>query len=172
MKKSTWSVVTGLALATLLLAGCYKVTGGGRFTVSEGALYDADGNTLADLTGNQCTFAFTAQSTGEEGSEETFVSAKGEVQIVNSSAGIIFHGVVNETINDKYQSISPTDVGYWGSKGTIKIGKGKPVPVEGFQLNVSTSDPEAPTVFIGISGTLGMVLSGTLEKGNVVIHTE
>jgi hypothetical protein len=73
----------------------------------------------------------------------------------------------------KYQSLAPDTVNYWGSAGQIKLGKAPFGAVDGFQLTVSTPGSDSPTAFLGITvGDKTVNLSGTLQQGNVTIHTE
>ncbi len=171
MKKSVLIMSGAIALLALALVGCYKVTAGGRLTLTSGSLTDEVTGDNIDLTGSDCTFGLTAQGTGTESGD--FVPAKGEIQIVNHTAGIIFHGVVDQTGNDKYQSFFPTEVTYWGSSGTVQLADGSVIPVDGFQLSVDAPTSGTPSVFLGTGfGNLSMVMTGTLEAGNVTLHTQ
>jgi len=171
MKKSLLISWGGATLLALALVGCYKVTGGGKLTLSSGTLTDGATGEAIDLTGSDCTFGLTAQ--GASTGAGDMVPAKGEIQIVNHTAGIIFHGVVDQTGNDKYQSFFPTTVTYWGSSGSIQIGDGPAVTVDGFQLTVNDPTSGSPTVFLGTDfGGSSMTMSGTLDGGNVTLHTQ
>jgi len=172
MKKSSLLINwAGAALLALALVGCYKLTGGGRLMLSDGTFTDGATGAVIDLTGSDCTFGLTAQGTST--SDDDMVPAKGEIQIVNHTAGIIFHGVVDQTGNDKYQSMFPTMVTYWGSRGTIQIGNSPAVAVDGFQLTVTAPTSASPTVFLGTGfGSSSMTMSGTLDCGNVKLHAQ
>jgi hypothetical protein len=171
MKKSVLIMSGGIALVALALVGCYKVTGGGKLTLTSGSLTDEKTHTTINLKGDECTFGLTAQGTSTSAGD--MVPAKGEIQIVNHTAGIIFHGKVDQTGNDKYQSFFPTEVTYWGSSGTVQIGDGPVIAVNGFQLSVSDPTSGTPSVFLGTDfGNFSMVMTGKLEAGNVTLHTE
>jgi hypothetical protein len=171
MKKSVLIISGTIALAALALVGCYKVTAGGKLILSSSTLTDNSTGAVIDLTGDQCTFGLTAQGTSTSSSD--MVPAKGEIQIVNHTAGIIFHGVVNQTGNDEYQSLFPTEVTYWGGSGTVQVGNGPAIPVSDFQLTVNDPTSGTPSVFLGTDfGNFTMVMNGTLEAGNVRLHTQ
>jgi hypothetical protein len=160
MKKSVLIMSGTVVLVALALVGCYKVTAGGKLTLSSGTLPDHVAKTTVDLQG-------TSTAAGD------MVPAKGEIQIVNHTAGIIFHGVVNQTGNDEYQSLFPTEVTYWGSSGTVQIGDGTAITVNDFQLSVSDPTSGTPSVFLGTDfGKFSMVMTGTLQAGNVTLHTQ
>jgi hypothetical protein len=45
--------------------------------------------------------------------------------------------------------------------------------VDNFQLSVNAPTSAAPTVFLGTGfGNFSMVMSGTLDAGNVTLHTQ
>jgi hypothetical protein len=171
MRKSVLTISGAIALVTLALVGCYKVTAGGKLTLSSGTLTDNVTGAVVVLTDSECTFGLTAQGTSTSAAD--MVPAKGEIQIVNHTAGIIFHGVVDQTGNDKYQSFFPTEVTYWGSSGMVQIGNGPAIPVNDFQLSVNDPTSGTPSVFLGTDfGNFSMVMTGTLEAGNVTFHTQ
>jgi hypothetical protein len=156
---------------SITLLGCYKVTGGGKLTLTSGSLTDESTHTTINLKGDECIFGLTAQGTSTSAGD--LVPAKGEIQIVNHTAGIIFHGKVDQTGNDKSQSFFPIEVTYWGSSGTVKIGDGPAIAVNGFQLSVSAPTSGTPSVFLGTDfGNFSLVMTGKLEAGNVTLHTE
>jgi hypothetical protein len=124
-----------------------------------------------DLTGDDCTFGLTAQGTGA--SDEDQVPAKGQIQVVNHTAGIIFHGVADLTVNDKYQSLAPDKATYWRGSGWVQIGDAPAIPVDGFQLTVTAPASASPSIFLGSSfGDFSMIMSGTPEAGNVTLHVD
>ena len=171
MKKSVLTVSGTIALIALALVGCYKVTAGGKLILTSGSLTDNSTHAQIDLKGDECTFGLTAQGTSTSNGD--LVPAKGEIQIVNHTAGIIFHGVADQTGNDKYQSSFPTEVTYWGSSGTVQIGDGPAIAVDSFQVSVNDPTSGTPSVFLGTAfGNFSMVMTGTLEAGNVTLHTE
>jgi hypothetical protein len=170
MKKQILITFTSLALATMAWTGCHKITGGGKLVITGGGITDSNG-TVAEFAGNDVTIAFNGQP-GED-TEDDFIGAKGQIQVVDHTAGIIFHGVINETINSQYQQYGPYEIGYWGSEGKIKVGKNKFIAVDSFQFNVYAPPGDSPTVFLALSvGDITFTWNGTLDLGNFTVHTE
>lgn len=171
MKRQILLTFTSLALAALAWTGCYKITGGGKLIITSGGISDASGATLVDFTGDDVTIAFNGQP-GED-TENDFIGAKGQLQVVDHTAGVIFHGIINETVNNQFQQFGPDNIGYWGSAGKIKIGKNKFIAIDSFQLNVYAPTGASPTVFLAITiGDTTVLWQGTLDLGNFTIHTE
>ncbi|MHC1765687.1 MAG: hypothetical protein AB9869_15545 [Verrucomicrobiia bacterium] len=173
MNKNILKSMAGLTLAALLVTGCDKITGGGRFVVSSGGIYLAGSDTpVTDLTGNKCTFTFTGQAVPSD-SEEDLVPAKGQVQLVDQTAGIVFHGTINETGNSRYQELDPNSVTYWGADGRIKIGNNPFVAINGFQLSVNAPSGSDASAFIAVTlDGMTVLIEGVLEHGKVTIHAE
>jgi hypothetical protein len=170
MRKQMLISFAGLALAAIAWTGCDKITGGGKLLITAGGIYQP-GVALADFVGNNVTVAFNGQP-GED-TADFWIGAKGQIQLVDHTAGIIFHGVIDETINSEYQQYAPSFVGYWGTGGRIKVGKNKFVDIDSFQFNVSAPPGTSPFVFLAVSaGDLTFIWEGTLELGNVTIHSK
>jgi hypothetical protein len=170
MRRKMLITFASLTLAAIAWTGCDKITGGGKLLITGGGIYESD-VTLADFVGNNVTVAFNGQP-GED-TESDWIGAKGQIQLVDHTAGIIFHGVIDETINSQYQQYSPNFVGYWGTGGRIKVGKDKFIDIDSFQFNVSAPPGVPPFVFLAVSvGDLTFLWEGTFERGNVTIHSE
>jgi hypothetical protein len=94
-------------------------------------------------------------------------------QLVDHTADITFHGLINETGNSTYRWVSDHSAAFWGAEGKIKIGKGKFVPIDSFQLNVSAPVGGPATAFLAVTvGDHNLIWSGTLEAGNFTLHKD
>jgi len=163
-----FKTIASLALIPLLLSGCFKMTGGGQFSITSGSVTIND--TAYDLGGDQATIAFVAQPIN--GTLDSFMDlAKGELQIVDRTSGILFHGVLNQTLDSSFSSPGDTSGVYWGT-GNIRIGNTDYAGVD-FQL----------TVFLDVGGSVVLHLDGgssstdihitsTLDAGALQLHVQ
>ena len=165
------TTLAAVALGAVVLTGCYKFSGGGQLIIDSGGVFDSAGAQLADFTGDVCTVAFNGQPT--DPSDASLVPARGQLQLIDHTAGITFHGVINETGNSAYRWVSDHSAAFWGAEGKIKIGNGRFVPIDSFQLNVSAPEGGPTTAFLGVTiGDRSLTWSGTLEAGNFTLHKD
>lgn len=140
--KAKYSLVLVLAVAMIASVGCFKVTGGGWFYCE----------------GHKITFGFNAQPT-EDG-------AKGQFQLIDHGTKTKIHGVFTGTPNLEVPGISQF------------FGDCRVNGMDGYSLAVTVLDNDPLGTGIGdwievsIQGPDNYYYAGTLEGGNVKVHTK
>jgi hypothetical protein len=138
--------------------GIYRVTGGGQMSA---CMVDCVTVTGVDA---DCKIGFTAKLTGDP-LPGGWHEAKGEIQLVDQTNGITFHGTVDEGQQPPFSDC----VHFVGEDGTITTSSGT-FDVTWFRLRINKY--ECANVFVDYDGsTAGWVLYDLeRRKGNITFH--
>jgi len=171
------SIFVALVTVIAVAAGCYKITGGGKFHMYwETYVYNYETYTYTwDYGYTDVTMAFTAQTTGpyNTSGDPEYTDAKGQLQLIDQAKKLHIHADFDLSYNvDEWSDygvyFGDDDAEYRGT-ATVKSGKDKSEEWQAF-FRIENGYFYFQVYKYEYPLDTGHYYSGTITDGNWTIH--